>query len=44
MHATGLFDVITQENVFATADLALAAIYVRNGDHAAEDALRPVTA
>jgi SulP family sulfate permease len=44
MHATGLFDVITQGNIFATADLALAAIYARHGDHAAEDALRPVTA
>jgi SulP family sulfate permease len=44
MHATGLFEVITQANIFATADLALAAIYSRHGDHAAEDALRPVTA
>ena len=44
MRATGLFEAITQDNVFATADLALAAIYVRHGDHAAEDALRPVAA
>jgi SulP family sulfate permease len=42
MQATGLFDVITQDNVFATADLALAAIYARVGDHAKLDALRPV--
>ncbi|MBI5785747.1 MAG: SulP family inorganic anion transporter [Rhodocyclales bacterium] len=44
MRATGLFEVITQDNVFATADLALAAIYARHGDHAGEDALRPVAA
>jgi SulP family sulfate permease len=42
MRATGLFDVITQANIFPTADLALAAIYERVGDHAVEDALRPV--
>jgi sulfate permease, SulP family len=42
MHATGLFGVITQANVFATADLALAAIYARAGDQSIEDALRPV--
>jgi SulP family sulfate permease len=44
MRATGLFDVITQDNVFATADLALAAIYARHGDQAAADALRPMAA
>jgi hypothetical protein len=44
MRATGLFDVVTQANVFATADLALAAIYARHGGQAAGDALRPVAA
>lgn len=42
MRATDLFDVVTQDNVFATADLALAAIYARAGDHASGDALRPM--
>jgi hypothetical protein len=41
MRATGLFEAITQANIFATADLALAEIYARHGDHAVEDALRP---
>ena len=40
MRATGLFDVVTQANIFATADQALAAIYARAG-HAEADALRP---
>lgn len=40
MRATGLFDVITQANIFATADQALTAIYARAG-HAEADALRP---
>jgi len=44
MRATGLFEVITQDNVFATADLALAAIYARHGDLGGVDALRPVAA
>jgi sulfate permease, SulP family len=42
MHATGLFDVVTQANIYPTADLALSAIYTRVGDHAGADALRPV--
>lgn len=42
MRATGLFDVVTQANVFATADQALTAIYLRAGEHAGADALRPV--
>ena len=37
MRATGLFDAITQANIFATEDLALAAIYERLGDHAGDD-------
>ncbi len=41
MRATGLFDVVTQDNVFPTADLALAAIYARAGDSNGQDALRP---
>ena len=44
MRATGLFDVVTQDNVFATADQALVAIYARAGDQAGADALRPATA
>ncbi len=42
MRATGLFDIVTQANIFATADQALAAVYSRAGEHAIEDALRPV--
>ena len=42
MRATGLFDVITQNNIFATADLALTEIYARQGETSGEDALRPV--
>jgi SulP family sulfate permease len=37
MRATGLFDAITQANIFATEDLALATIYERLGDHAGDD-------
>jgi SulP family sulfate permease len=37
MRATGLFDVITQANIFATEDQALAAIYERLGDEARDD-------
>jgi SulP family sulfate permease len=37
MRATGLFDLITQANIFATEDLAIAAIYERLGDTAKED-------
>jgi SulP family sulfate permease len=37
MRATGLFDAITQANLFATEDLALAAIYERLGDNAGDD-------
>ena len=40
MRATGLFDVVTQANIFPTADQALAAIYERAG-HVEADALRP---
>ena len=40
MRATGLFDVVTQANIFATADQALTAIYERT-EHAEADALRP---
>ena len=42
MRATGLFDMVTQANIYATADQALAAIYDRAG-HAEADALRPGT-
>jgi sulfate permease, SulP family len=37
MRATGLFDAITQDNIFATEDLAIAAIYERLGDDAKDD-------
>ena len=37
MRATGLFDLITQANIFATEDLAIAAIYERLGDMAKDD-------
>lgn len=42
MKATGLFDVITQANIFATADLALASIYAQVEHGGQDDALRPV--
>jgi SulP family sulfate permease len=38
MRATGLFDLITQDNIFATEDQAIAAIYERLGDAAKDDA------
>ena len=37
MRATGLFDAITQANIFATEDQAIAAIYERLGDEARDD-------
>ncbi|MDP2832343.1 MAG: SulP family inorganic anion transporter [Pseudomonadota bacterium] len=37
MRATGLFEAITQANIFATEDQALAAIYERLGDDAKDD-------
>ena len=37
MRATGLFDVITQANIFPTEDHAIAAIYERLGEAAADD-------
>lgn len=37
MRATGLFEAITQSNIFATEDQAIAAIYERLGDEANED-------
>ncbi|HNQ05221.1 MAG TPA: SulP family inorganic anion transporter [Thiobacillaceae bacterium] len=47
MRATGLFDLITQDNIFATEDQAIAAIYERLGDEARDDlfcALKPAMA
>ncbi len=47
MRATGLFDVITQSNIFATEDQAIAAIYERLGEEAKDDlfcVLKPATA
>ncbi|OYY95485.1 MAG: sodium-independent anion transporter [Hydrogenophilales bacterium 28-61-23] len=47
MRATGLFDLVTQANIFATEDQAIAAIYERLGDEAGEDlfcAVKPATA
>jgi SulP family sulfate permease len=44
MRATGLFDLITQANIFATEDQAIAAIYERLGEAAGDDlfcALKP---
>ncbi len=46
MRHTGLFDLISQTNIFATEDQAIAAIYERLGDEAADDlfcSLKPVT-
>ena len=37
MRETGLFDLISQDNIFATEDQALAAIYERLGEAAADD-------
>jgi len=44
MRATGLFEAVTQANIFATADQALQAIYAKAGASADADALRPVGA
>ena len=40
MRSTGLFAVIGQDNIFATEDQAIAAIYQRLGDAAADDQFR----
>ena len=37
MRATGLFDLVSQANIFPTEDLAIAAIYERLGGEAADD-------
>ncbi len=37
MRATGLFDLISQDNIFATEDQAIAAIYERLGEAAKDD-------
>jgi sulfate permease, SulP family len=37
MRSTGLFDLISQQNIFATEDQAIAAIYDRLGDTAQDD-------
>jgi SulP family sulfate permease len=37
MRATGLFDLISQDNIFATEDQAIAAIYERLGEEAKDD-------
>jgi SulP family sulfate permease len=37
MRATGLFDLISQNNIFATEDQAIAAIYERLGEAAKDD-------
>jgi len=37
MRATGLFGLISQDNIFATEDQAIAAIYARLGEVAKED-------
>jgi SulP family sulfate permease len=42
MRATGLFDLIGPQNIFATENRALAAIYERLGEEAADDMLCPV--
>jgi SulP family sulfate permease len=47
MRATGLFEAVTQNNIFATEDQAIAAIYERLGDEAKDDlfcAVKPATA
>jgi SulP family sulfate permease len=46
MRATGLFDRIGQDNIFANEDMALAAIYERLGDEGRDDlfcAVKPAT-
>lgn len=42
MRATGLFELISQQNIFATENQALASIYERLGEAAADDMLCPV--
>ena len=42
MRSTGLFDLVSQQNIFATENQALAAIYERLGAEAADDLLCPV--
>jgi SulP family sulfate permease len=37
MRATGLFDLISQANIFPNEDMALASIYERLGEEAADD-------
>ncbi len=37
MRATGLFDAISQDNIFSTEEHAIAAIYERLGEAAADD-------
>jgi SulP family sulfate permease len=37
MRATGLFDLISQDNIFATEDQAIAAIHARLGEEARDD-------
>lgn len=44
MHATGLFDLIGQPNIHATAEHALAHIYELAGDQSGSDAMRPLLA
>jgi SulP family sulfate permease len=44
MRATGLFELISQQNIFATEDQAIAAIYERLGDAAADDLFCPMPA
>lgn len=44
LRATGLFDVIGQHNIFATANQALASIYERLGAEGADDLLCPLPA
>jgi len=42
MRSTGLFDLIGQDNIFATENQALAAIYERLGEAASDDLLCPL--
>jgi SulP family sulfate permease len=44
MRATSLFDLIGQKNIFATENQALASIYERLGEEAADDLLCPLPA
>lgn len=44
MRNTGLFDLISQANIFATEDQAIASIYERLGDAAADDLFCPLPA